>query len=204
MNLNNNQNRPAERERELIREKEQEQYGQEQTKKNVEFSFSFKEQDKLDAELRKPRSKVYLELFSAIDMLSATDEEIIAKLKENLDEDTAEEFAQMSKEELLEEIKLSFQEEFQNLEIPVETVLQGVISKCYIDGCDCHAIDSVGNILDHFSVGDKMPDELATGRIAFNRYPNCACVEVYSNCCRVIDFDGEVIKITNQELNQEL
>ncbi len=189
----------------LEREQEQNQEQVKQAQKEqgsagANFSFNFKEKDAVDNELRKPRSRVYMELFSAIDMLSATDEEIIAQLKANVDEETAEEFMEMSKEELLEEIKLSFQEEFASLEVPVETVMHGVISKCYISGCDCHAIDASGYILEHYNIGNPMPENLAPGRKAFNRYPNCRCVEVYSDCCRVIDMDGSVTKIMNDEL----
>ena len=170
----------------LYKEEEKQQQKPQQKPVDANFNFSFAKKDSVENELRKPRSKAYMEIFAAIDMLSATDEEIIERLKANMDEDTAEEFSEMTMEELLEEIKQSFREEFQSLEVPVETVLNGVISKCYITGCDVHAIDPEGNILNHFEASKPMPDMLAPGRVVFNRYPTCTCVEVYSNCCRVI------------------
>ena len=67
--------------------------------RKTQFAFSFSGGDKVDEELRKPRSRAYMEVFDAIDMLSTTDEEIIEQLKANMDEETAEEFAWMTSEE---------------------------------------------------------------------------------------------------------
>jgi hypothetical protein len=182
---------------------------QEKTQKNemprsgvskTQFSFSFEEEDTLDQELRKPRSRAYMEIFDVIDMLSATDEEIIEQLTANMDEDTAEEFAEMTMEEILEEIKACFQEEFENMPIKIESVLNGVLAKCYIDGCDCHAITVEGKILDHYKKNVPLPEELEKGRIVFNRFPDCKCVEVYTDCCRVIADDASVLKIPNYEI----
>jgi (p)ppGpp synthase/HD superfamily hydrolase len=165
-----------------------------------QFSFTFEKENEIDNELRKPRSRAYMELFDAIDMLSATDEEIIEQLKANMDEDTVEEFSNMTAEELLEEIKACFQEEFQNVQIEMKSILLGVLSKCYIDGCDCHAISSEGDILDHYNKNASLPEGMEKGRIIYNKYPKCRCVEVYSNCCRVVNEDSTVIKISDSEI----
>ncbi len=162
--------------------------------------FHIAEDAETQRKLRTPRSEVYMQLFDAVDLLSATDEEIIEKLKENLDEDVAEEFLSMSTEELREEIRLSFVEEFESLQIEVQSVLHGVLAKCYITGCDCHAITSEGYILDHFKTGGPMPAELAKGRPILKKYEDkCKCVEVYSNCCRVIMNDSSVITIDDNQ-----
>lgn len=188
-------------EQSIKQEQTQKQDTPQATEKRKKFSFSFDEQQEIDKELRKPRSRAYMEVFDAIDMLSATDEEIIAELKANMDEETAEEFSNMTAEEILEEIKLCFQEEFQNLQIEVESILCGVLSKCYINGCDCHAISSEGDILDHYSKIKAIPDEnLERGRRVFRKYPDCRCVEVYTDCCRVVSNDSTVMKITNSEI----
>lgn len=168
--------------------------------KKSQFSFSYEKENEVDAELRKPRSRAYMELFDAIDMLSATDEEIIAQLKSNMDENTAEEFSNMTAEELLAEIKASFQEEFQNVQIEMKSILLGVLSKCYINGCDCHAISSEGDILDHYNKHEPLPEGMEKGRIVYNKYPECRCVEVYSNCCRVVNDDSTVIKIPDSDI----
>lgn len=164
------------------------------------FNLSFAERDKMDDQLRKPRSRAYMEIFDAVDLLSATDEQIIATLMENMDPDTAEEFAEMSTEELLEEIRVSIQEEFRTACIEIEQVLHGVLAKCYIDGCDCHAIDSGGRFLDHYQIGGRIPENLQKGRILFGRFPDCRCIEVYTDCCRVVMPDSSVVKVQNNEI----
>lgn len=172
----------------------------EQTAERKEFSFQFKGVDKCEEVLRKPRTQAYIEVMGTIDLLSATDEEIIAKLKENIDEDVVEEFAEMTTEEILAEIKATFREEFAALEVKVESVLQGVLTTCYITGCDCHAIGPDGNFLDHYEIGGQMPPELVRGRKVLKKYPGCSCVEVYNDCCRVVNYDTTVIKIDNDDI----
>lgn len=181
-------------------EQTQQQQKEQKAPQKKQFAFSFSNDMELDKELRKPRSRAYMEIFDAIDMLSATDEEIIEQLKANMDEDTAEEFAEMSVEELLEEIKASFREEFMSLPVEVESILQGVLSKCYISGCDCHAISATGEILEHYDEKIPLPPELEKGRKVYHKYPGCRCVEVYTDCCRVIAQDSTVTKIDNDEI----
>lgn len=168
--------------------------------KRQEFSFSFAEEDKLDQALRKPRSRAYMEIFDAVDMLSATDEEIIEKLTENMDPDTAAEFTAMSVEELLEEIRASIQEEFRTVSLDIEQVLHGVLAKCYIEGCDCHAISSDGMFLEHYTAGGPIPETLQKGRLLFGRFPDCRCIEVYTDCCRVVMNDASVLRVANNEI----
>lgn len=169
-------------------------------KKQGEFEFQFSDTQDVDRVLRQPRSAAYLDAFYAIDMLSETDEEIIAKLKAEMDEEVLNDFSDMSAEELLSEIKSCVEEEFAELEIELRSVLHGVIAKCYIDGCDCHAINPQGEILEHFKMNRPIPDELHKGRELIMKYPDCKCVEVYTDCCRVIHEDGTVLKIKNKEL----
>ncbi|MBR5597298.1 MAG: hypothetical protein IKW30_07820 [Lachnospiraceae bacterium] len=196
---NNLQDMKQHQPKEQLQDKRSEQTSPISSKK--QFLFSFSEEQKIDKELKKPRSRAYMELFDAIDMLSATDEEIIEQLKANMDEDTADEFSNMTTEELLEEIRACFQEEFENLEIELESILCGVVSKCYIEGCDCHAISPEGRLIDHFKEDQELPEELEKGRIVYKMYPQCRCVEVYNDCCRVIDTDSSVIRISDDEIS---
>lgn len=193
-----------------MKKNNQQQYqtqSQQQTHKQLslsggrkDFAFSFSQSDSLDAYLRKPRSRAYMEIFDAVDMLSATDEEIINKLKANMNPDTAEEFADMSDEELLEEIRASIQEEFRVISKEIQQQMYGVLAKCYIEGCDCHAISSVGVLLDHYEIDGPMPEELKKGRTLLKRFPMCRCIEVYEDCCRVIMDDSSVVKVCNYEI----
>ena len=112
------------------------------------FNFSMAELNDAERLLRQPRSQEYLAMFELMDMLSSTDEEIIEMLKENMDEDEAEEFEEMSDEDILEQIRAIFLEEFAQIEIEMSSIMLGVLSKCYISGCDCHAITPEGSILE--------------------------------------------------------
>ncbi len=200
LNSSQSQGGYAYKQKEETKEKVNYQAAQKSKVNTNHFSFSFEKQNEVENELRKPRSRAYMELFDAIDMLSATDEEIIEQLKANMDEETAEEFSNMTAEELLEEIKACFQEEFENIQIEMKSILLGVLSKCYIDGCDCHAISAEGDIIAHFNRNEPLPDGLQKGRIVYNRFPNCRSVEVYNNCCRVVNSDSTVTQINDSEI----
>lgn len=168
----------------------------------TQFSFDMKVNTKADDFMRKPRSQAYMDIIASIDLLSANDEEIIERLKEVVDEDTLEEFADMTVEELMEELRLTFEEEMaQKLEAleqdkakdaePIK--LLAVISKCYISGCDIHAIDRKGNIIEHYNKSKTLPKEWEYGRRMYHKAGgSCSCVEIYSNCCRMIQNDGSV------------
>jgi len=182
-------------------------YGEEKAKDTVkefgkgggDFSFDLEMKKSVDEIYRRPRSQAYLDIVASIDLLSATDEEIIERLREVVDEDTLEEFSEMSVEELLEELRLSFEEEMADRQLQMQKYLEpeillGVISKCYIGGCDVHAIDNRGYILEHYNESQNMPEGMEIGRIMYHKNPNCNCIEVYNNCCRVIASDGSVTK----------
>lgn len=167
---------------------------------NAKASFNIDKSAEVEKKLRTPRSEAYMQLFDLADVLSATDEEIIAKIKENLDEELIEDIDDMSPEDVREEIRLSFVEEFESLQIEIQSILHGVLSKCYIPGCDCHAISSEGEILEHYDIGGPMPDDLKKGRPLLLKYSDtCKCVEVYSDCCRVIMDDSSVITVRDGE-----
>ncbi|MCR5374515.1 MAG: hypothetical protein K6E39_03970 [Lachnospiraceae bacterium] len=171
-------------------------YADTQSSSHVKIQISTSRDDELDRKLCAPRSEAYMQAVEMIDVLSATDEEIIENLKSNMSEETQEIIDGMSMEEIREEIKLSFVEEFANMELPQKVERLGIIAECYIGGCDCHAITSEGEILNHFKKSEVMPDDLAKARPIFHIYKNrCKCVEVYTNCCRVVMNDSSVIEI---------
>lgn len=177
-------------------EYQQETEQQKQSVGNRDFVFSFAKKPEVLKQLKTPRSRAYMEAIAAIDMLSATDEEIIERLKENMDEDTLEEFSEMTTEELMEEIMRSVREELETaLEMMQENNLIGVLTKCYIDGCDVHAIDGQGCILDHFKANVPIPGDLERGRIVYHKHPGCMCVEVYTNFCMVIHQDSSAEQV---------
>lgn len=170
-----------------------------------QFHFSFDNDTHYDDFMRRPRSQAYLEAMQIVDMLSSTDEDIIEKLQGIVDEDTLEEFKEMTPEEILEELRLSFEEEFAAAELefkdlPVPPRPELVICKCYIDGCDVHAIDGFGMIKQHYKIRADYGDDVIRGRKVYYSHPGCTCVEVYSNCCRVVMPDGSVEKVDNKNI----
>ncbi len=191
---------------------EQEQKQTEQERTNMgggsgarQFHFKFENNSHYDDFMKRPRSQVYLEAMQLVDMLSSTDEEVIERLKDLVDEDTLEEFKEMTPEEILEELRLSFEEEFAAAElefkdVPVPPRPNAVICKCYIDGCDVHAIDGFGSILQHYRRGANVGEDIDRGRKAYYSHEGCSCVEIYPDCCRVIMPDGSVEKIDNDNL----
>lgn len=169
---------------------------QQQSIPNRDFQFSFGTKQDVPRKLKLPRSTNYIEAVKAADLLTANDEAIIAKLKENMDEDAVEELSEMTAEELAEELMRSIREELSDtLKELKECRLLGVLAQCYIDGCDVHAINNEGEILDHFKKGIPLPDGLEAGRRVFHQHKKCASVEVYTNYCLVINQDGSVTQV---------
>ena len=179
----------------------QELYQDGAKEQNYQFDFSGIDED--EKQLRVPRSRAYMEVIQAVDMLSSTDEEILERLKETMDEDSVEEFAEMTDEEILEELKETIKGEFQNITFKEDKVLYGILAKCYIDGCDCHLIPADGNDFEHFEhfeINKPVPEKYRAARELFRKYKNCQCVEVYKNECRVIDKDATVITVPNHKI----
>ena len=177
--------------RELQREQETTTEVQQGT---VTRDFQFdKQKERVEQILQRPRSQEYLVALDMIDYLTSDDEAIIERLKENMGEDFVEELQEMTDEEIFEMITQAFHDEFAELETNLDDELQAVLSQCYIEGCDCHAIDQYGHILNHYKVNETLPEDLERGRMVYRTHAgNCQCVEVYKTCCRVISRSGDV------------
>ncbi|MDD6657109.1 MAG: hypothetical protein PUE95_07460 [Lachnospiraceae bacterium] len=161
-------------------------------------NFHFEVQkEQIEQVLQKPRSKQYMMALQMIDFLSSDDEAIIERLTESMGEEFVEDLEEMTDEEIFEMITKAFHEEFAELETNLDDELLAVLSRCYVDGCDCHAIDQYGHILSHYKSSEKLPEDLERGRMVYrDHFEKCQCVEVYRTCCRVISSSGgvEVIK----------
>ncbi len=190
----NNSNSQGENAREYEYEKEK-QTEKQSIGKNKEFIFKYSQDEKLRQKLKTPRSRAYMEALSMIDLLSATDEEIIEKLQSEMDEDTLEEISEMSAEEIIAEIMTSVREELETAIEEAGEQLVGVLSKCYISGCDVHAIDQYGNIIEHYKKTEGLPTPLDKGRELFHKNPNCKCVEVYTGFAMIVDEDSTVTEV---------
>ena len=164
-----------------------------------DFNFE-KKKEKVEQLLQRLRSQEYLTAIDMVDFVSADDEEIIERLMENLGKEFVEEMQEMvdSVEEMIQMITDAFHNEFSEMEINLDDEMIAVLSKCYIEGCDCHAIDQYGNILDHYREDEHLSEALERGRKIFREHSGeCQCVEVYKTCCRIVSRSGDVEVIKN-------
>lgn len=135
-----------------------------------------------------PRSKAYMETLYVADLLSSHDEEIINRLKNQVSENSIVELANMSSEDLENEIKDVVEEELSDL-----GELEGILCKCHISGCDCHEISPKGKILHHFKREEELPEHLADCRKLFQEYPKCVYIEVYQEKLVIVNSDSTTI-----------
>ena len=173
---------------------------QNQERQRTEFqkksNFACSENTTFDIEIGKrdnrklPRSMVYMETICASDLLSKQDEVIISKIRDSIGVDATDELSSMTFDELEKEM-----EEIIDDEVSEKGKLEKVICRCFIDGCDCHEITPLGKIKEHFKLEQSLPDRLITCRNYLGSHPDCAFIEVYSDCLIAINKDSTAIQI---------
>lgn len=93
----------------------------------------------------------------------------------------------------VEQILGAIAEEFSEVGIPSE--LLGIVSICYLGApYEVHSLDMLGNIIEHYKAGEKMPGGLEKAH-SIALHGGYAFIEVYSDCCRAISEDGSVAVI---------
>lgn len=136
-----------------------------------------KQLDKMmrDRLLRKKRSKAYMDA--------------VAKLDAG---------GHVHNQEKVKEIIGVIKSELPEIELPKETeavgndVFLGYVSICHLGRpYEVHTLDLVGGIIEHYETGHQLPNgmEKARGMAMRGGY---AFIEVYTNCCRAVGFDGTV------------
>ena len=148
---------------------------------NDSFSFNIPEKD----DRRLPRSPLYMETICAVDLLSKDDEAAIAKIREIIGDDAADDLASMSEDEFENELKEVIDEE-----LPNKGALESVVCRCYIEGCDCHEITPLGRIKEHFKITQELPQKLSICRKYLQDHNDCTFVEIYSDCIIAISSDS--------------
>ncbi len=164
-------------------------------------------EDLVDKILRQPRSKKYMKALKDIDVPSLTDLEIIERMKkrceqrgeefseESVSQEDIEAFARRCLEEVKAEIQKEKEEEERRLrELEEENILLMTLSQCYIAGCIIHAIDSNGDVIQHYNSLSGLPKQGQLGYHMFHEL-NCSCVEVYMRRLVAIGSSGNVIEI---------
>ena len=122
--------------------------------------------------LRKKRSKEYMEVLQSLDA-----------------------GGHVKNQEKVNKVIEVLKKEFPDVELA--GILLGVVAICYLGKpYEVHMLDFVGDIIEHYKVGEELPNGLERVRgIAI--HGGYEYIEVYTDCCRAISADGSVSLITN-------
>ncbi len=122
---------------------------------------------KLDRLLRKPRSKEYMQVMRKLDV-----------------------GGHVHNQHKVDEIVDAIRNEFPDVEI--SGILFGIVSPCCLGGSyEVHTIDVAGQIIEHYQVGQILPDGLERAR-SLAIHGGYDFIEVYVDCCRAVSADGTV------------
>lgn len=122
---------------------------------------------KLDRLLRKSRSKEYMEAMHKLDAGGHVHN-------------------QHKVNDIINAIKHEFPE------VEISGILLGCVSICYLGKpYEVHTIDLTGGIIEHYKVGEKLPNGLEKARSIALR-GGYDFIEVYIDCCRAISSTGSV------------
>lgn len=126
----------------------------------------------LDRLLRKPRSKEYMEAMHTLDAGGHVHNQ--GKIND-----------------MIAVIKAEFPE------VELSGILIGIVSICYLGKpYEVHSLDYVGNIIEHFQVGQPLPKGMEKAR-GIALHGGYEFIEVYTDCCRAVSADGTVSVIRN-------
>lgn len=121
----------------------------------------------LERLLRKPRSKRYMDAIHKLDS-----------------------GGHVHNQHKVDEIKNAIREEFPEVELA--GVMLGIVSKCYLGApYEVHNLDIVGDIIEHYEAGRRMPGKLENAR-GIAVHGGYDFIEVYSDCFRCVSPNGAV------------
>lgn len=92
---------------------------------------------------------------------------------------------------LIDEIMDAISKEF-DADLNIHGILLGYVSICYLgEPYEVHTLDPIGGIIQHYKVGQTLPNGLEKARgIALRG--GYEFIEVYIDCCRAVDISGNV------------
>ena len=126
---------------------------------------------KLDRLLRQPRSKQYMDALHKLDAGG----HVHNRNKVN---------------SIIDAIKQEFPE------VEIAGILLGYVSKCYLGNpYEVHTLDIGGGIIEHFKVGQNLPNGMEKARSVAIR-GGYDFIEVYVDCCRAVSSNGNVSVIS--------
>lgn len=124
---------------------------------------------KLDAVLRQPRSKAYMESVHRLDA-----------------------GGHVHNQELVEKIIETIKNEYPDIDLFDLNILLGVVSVCGLGApYEVHTLNFGGEIIEHYKSGQPLPNDMEKAR-TIAMFGGYSFVEVYTDCCRAIASDGSV------------
>lgn len=137
--------------------------------KNTTSKMNVMELERL---LRKKRSKEYLESITNLDAGGHVHN-------------------QTQVNELIDSIKKEFNE------LNIDGFMLGIVAPCYLgDPYEVHTLDIANSIVKHYQISEPLPKELEKARSIALR-GNYEFIEVYTNYCCAVSFNGSVSIIHN-------
>lgn len=124
---------------------------------------------KLDAILRRPRSKAYMEATGRLDAGGG-----------------------VHNQEQINGIIAAIKEEFPEIELFDLDIFLGIVSLCRLGvPYEVHTLDFMDGIIEHYKSGKILPLGLEKAR-SIAMFGGYAFIEVYTDCCRAVTHDGSV------------
>lgn len=124
---------------------------------------------KLDAILRQPRSKDYMESVHQLDA-----------------------GGHVHNQELVKKIIETIKNEYQDIDPFELDIFLGIVSVCGLGvPYEVHTLNFCGEIIEHYKSGRTLPGDMEKAR-TIAMYGGYSFVEVYTDCCRAVAADGSV------------
>lgn len=139
------------------------------TKVEQKQQLSHADKLRLDAVLRQPRTKAYMESVHQLDAGGhAHNQELVKKIIETI------------------------KNEYQDIDLFDLDIFLGFVSVCGLGApYEVHTLNFSGEIIEHYKSGQSLPCDMEKAR-TIAMFGGYSFVEVYTDCCRAIASDGSV------------
>lgn len=168
------------------------------------------EEKELNKLLHRPRSRKFSKAIKDIDIPSAQDEILMERMKQEMNtaseqemtfqQDDMEAFRKRLERKIAEDIAREEEERCKQEEL-LNSVLQDIISPCGLTGCVIHAIDSNGEIREHYTdaQANMLPAKYRKARAIVEAMPKWSYVEIYRKKLVHRNEAGDTIKVYDIE-----
>lgn len=137
---------------------------------NGKTELTAEEKQKIKRFLQKKRSREYMSSISALDAGGHT-----------------------NNQDQIDQIIHAIEDEFDDVEIT--KIMLGIVARCYLGSpYEVHTLSLASQIIKHYKIGESLPYGMEKARALVLR-GNYEYVEVYTDCLRAINRNGEVAVI---------